>query len=67
MKPKKKVKEQPVKKVEKPEVKQRLVAKRNVEKLKSKGWKVVGSPKDKQGKIEGVRTHDEDLILMEKG
>ena len=34
-----------------------------VEKLKAEGWKVV---KQKEGKVEGVRTHSNDLILMKK-
>ncbi len=45
---------------------QRLVAARNVEKLKAAGWKVIKKPVDKHGRELGVKTHLEDLTLMEK-
>lgn len=44
----------------------RYVASRNIDAMKKKGWKVVGDGKDAKGKIEGVRVHSKDLILMSK-
>ena len=45
---------------------QRLVAERNVNKLKKEGWKAVGSAKDEKGRVLNVDTHTSDLVLMEK-
>ena len=46
----------------------RLVAERNVEKMKTEGWKVadVDKIKDKHGRLLGIKSHSSDLILMEK-
>lgn len=51
-----------------PKKDRRLVAERNLGKMKAEGYKVVGDGKDKQGKIDGVRTEmfPPDLTLMEK-
>ena len=44
---------------------QRLVADRNLDRFKGMGYKVVGGASDAKGKVLGVRTHT-DLVLMEK-
>jgi len=44
---------------------QRLVAARNVARFKAYGYKVVSGAADAKGKVLGVRTHT-DLILMQK-
>jgi len=62
--PKKKVAKKKVTKA--PEEQQRLVAERNVERMKAEGWKVIGDGKDRHGKVLNVRTHSSDLTLMEK-
>ena len=46
--------------------KQRYVALRNIDRRKAEGWKEVAKPKDAHGRELGVRTHCEDLVLMEK-
>lgn len=54
-------------KVEEVKKVQRLVALRNVDKLKDQGWKVVKkSYNDVEGRELGVKTHASDLTLMEK-
>ena len=45
---------------------QRFVAKRNIAKMKDKGWKEVGDGKDKHGRALGIRSESTDLVLMEK-
>ena len=45
---------------------QRLVATRNVDAMKLKGWKAVVAPKDKHDRVLGVRVNVSDVILMEK-
>lgn len=47
--------------------KERLVAQRNVERLKKEGWTVVkDDPRDSEGRVLGVRTESKDLVLMSK-
>jgi len=46
---------------------QRLVAKRNIDRYKTLGYKVVKEDvRDKQGKVLGTRHHANELVLMEK-
>ena len=44
----------------------RYVALRNVDKMKSEGWKEVKVAKDKHDRVLGVKVNAPDLILMEK-
>lgn len=46
--------------------KNRLVAKRNIEKMEKDGWNKVSSPKDKHNRLLDVNTNTDDLVLMEK-
>ena len=53
----------------KEEVKKRYVAKRNIEKMEAKGYKIVDEPKHRErlGDLHNVRMSGEvDLVLMEK-
>lgn len=43
-----------------------LVRKERVAQKQKEGFKVIGDGKDKRGKLLGVRTHADDLVLMEK-
>lgn len=46
---------------------QRLVALRNVDRMKEEGWKIVmGDIKDKHGRIMSAKVDVSDLVLMEK-
>jgi len=58
-----KLMKQPKKEIKK---ERRLVALRNKEKMLASGWKEVKEKADPKGKVEGVRTHSGDLVLMEK-
>lgn len=56
-----------IKLVVKPKKTQRLVAERNMDRLKAEGWKVVKEDvRDEHGKVLGARTNMSDLTLMEK-
>lgn len=43
-----------------------LVRKDRVGQKQKEGFTVIGDGKDKHGKLLGVRTHADDLVLMEK-
>lgn len=43
-----------------------LVRKERVMQKQKEGFEVIGDGKDRHGKLLGVRTHADDLVLMEK-